>query len=166
MGRFSARRQTALQARETKEGAEAAKQSAGKRAARRGAEPPLSAEAPPVWREWLMPGIGVGLVLLMIGYTARPKGFLHVDAGARRAVEEKGRSLLPIGVVRVQGEFGKGDVVGVLDPDGAEFARGLVNYSSADAERVKGNTTEQLRAELGRVPYVEIVHRDNLVILE
>src|SRR5207237_6728504 len=74
----------------------------------------------PAWKRWL-------------GYTARPKGRLVVDAGARQAVQSKGRSLLAIGVIEVAGSFGKGDVVALADPDGVEFARGLTNYSSADA---------------------------------
>ena len=70
-----------------------------------------------------------------------------------------------MGVAAVTGTFGKGDVVALCDKDGVEFARGLTNYSSADAERVRGMATEQILRELGKVPYVEIVHRDNLVIV-
>jgi len=106
----------------------------------------------PAWKRWL-------------GYTARPKGRLIVDAGAREAVLHKGRSLLPIGVVRVTGTFGKGDVVALYDPEGAEFARGLINYSASDAQRIVGLRTEQISEVLGTVPYEEIVHRDNLVVI-
>ena len=67
-----------------------------------------------------------------------------VDAGARRAVQEKGRSLLPIGVVQVVGSFVKGDLVSLSDPDGVEFACGLTNYSAADAGRVLGLRTQQI----------------------
>lgn len=107
----------------------------------------------PAWKRWL-------------GYTARPKGRLSVDAGARAAVTEKGRSLLPIGVVHVQGNFNKGDVVALTDLVGHEFARGLTNYSVHDAQRIVGLRTEQIFAVLGAVPYEEIVHRDNLVVIE
>ncbi len=107
--------------------------------------------AVPAWKRWL-------------GFTARPKGRLVVDAGARQAVQHGGRSLLPIGVVQVAGHFGKGDVVGLCDADGTEFARGLTNYSSADAERICGLRTEQIAEVLGGLPYEEIVHRDNLVV--
>ena len=100
------------------------------------------------------------------GYTARPQGELVVDAGAREAVERKGRSLLPIGVVQVVGPFGKGDVVALCDATGAEFARGLTNYSAADVERIRGLRTEQIAEVLGDVPYEEVVHRDNLVVME
>jgi glutamate 5-kinase len=109
-------------------------------------------ESIPAWKRWL-------------GYTARPKGRLVVDAGAREAVQRKGRSLLPIGVVQVQGSFGKGDVVSLCDPDGAEFARGLTNYSAADAGRIVGLRSEQIAPILGGVPYEEVVHRDNLVVI-
>ncbi len=106
----------------------------------------------PAWKRWL-------------GYTARPRGRLIVDRGARRAVEEQGRSLLPIGVVHVSGAFGKGDVVALCDPDGVEFARGLSAYSSGELDRLRGLRTEQIREALGSVPYEEVVHRDNLVLV-
>jgi len=100
-----------------------------------------------------------------LGFTARPRGRLHVDAGARQAIEKRGRSLLAIGVVRVTGSFSKGDVVALCDPEGIEFARGLSNYSSADAERIRGLRTEQIGDVLGALPYEEVVHRDNLVVV-
>jgi len=103
------------------------------------------------WKRWL-------------GFTARPKGRLVVDAGARKAVQHQGRSLLSIGVVQVVGAFGKGDVISLCDAEG-EFARGLTNYSSADAVRICGLRTEQIAQVLGRVPYEEMVHRDNLVVI-
>jgi glutamate 5-kinase len=107
----------------------------------------------PAWKRWL-------------GYTAQPKGRMLVDAGACEAVKTKGRSLLAIGVVRVLGNFGKGDVVSLCDADGAEFARGLTNYSAADAGRIVGLKTEKIAEVLGAVPYEEVVHRDNLVVIE
>jgi glutamate 5-kinase len=100
-----------------------------------------------------------------LGLTARPRGRLHVDAGARRAIEKQGRSLLSIGVVRISGSFSKGDVIALCDPEGVEFARGLSNYSSTDAERIRGLRTEQIGEVLGALPYEEIVHRDNLVVV-
>ena len=105
----------------------------------------------PAWKRW-------------VGYTARPKGTFVIDAGARRAVVEQGKSLLPVGVQSVAGEFRKGDVVAVCDETGREIARGLSNYSSADAERFRGLPTERIAAELGTVAYPELVHRDNLVV--
>jgi glutamate 5-kinase len=104
------------------------------------------------WKRWL-------------GFTARPKGKLVVDAGARKAVQQQGRSLLSIGVVHVTGTFGKGDVIGLCDGDGTEFARGLTNYSSTDAAKICGMKKERIAETLGSVPYEEMVHRDNLVVI-
>jgi glutamate 5-kinase len=106
----------------------------------------------PAWKRWL-------------GYTARPRGRLIVDGGARQAVEQRGRSLLPVGVVQVVGAFGKGDVVALCDAAGVEFARGLTNYPAATCERLRGLQTEQIREVLGNCPYEEVVHRDNLVVI-
>ena len=79
-----------------------------------------------------------------LGFSAQVRGRIQLDDGARKAILEKGRSLLPIGVVQVQGDFKKGDVVALCDAAGAEFARGLTNYSSTDAHRVLGLRTEQI----------------------
>jgi glutamate 5-kinase len=106
----------------------------------------------PAWKRW-------------IGFTARPRGRLLVDAGARRAVQHQGRSLLPIGIVQAVGTFAKGDVISICDADQAEFARGLTNYSSADVARICGLRTEQIAEALGGVPYEEVIHRDNLVVV-
>jgi glutamate 5-kinase len=107
----------------------------------------------PAWKRWL-------------GYTARPKGRLTLDGGARDAITKSGKSLLPVGVVAVSGSFGKGDLVALCDADGVEFARGLCNYSSADATRLCGLSTDRIAETLGTVPYVELVHRDNLVVVK
>jgi len=106
----------------------------------------------PAWKRW-------------VGFTARPKGTLRIDAGAKRAVLQQGKSLLPVGVTAVEGEFGKGDVVAICDADGAEIGRGLSNYSSEDASLLRGKQTEQIVGLLGSVPYPELVHRDNLVVV-
>jgi glutamate 5-kinase len=106
----------------------------------------------PSWKRWL-------------GYTARPTGKLTLDAGARRAVVEQGKSLLAVGVCASEGDFRKGDVVAVCDESGIEFARGLINYSAADTEQIRGLTTEQIAARIGTVPYQELIHRDNLVVI-
>jgi glutamate 5-kinase len=100
-----------------------------------------------------------------LGYTARPRGRMRVDGGARQAIEKHGKSLLPIGVVGVEGNFGKGDVVSICDQEFIEFARGLSNYSSADAERLRGLSSDQIERVLGKLPYVEMIHRDNLVVV-
>ncbi len=106
----------------------------------------------PAWKRWL-------------GYTARPRGRFVVNDGARRAIEQQGKSLLPVGIVQVEGSFGKGDVVSLCDARGEEFARGLTNYAAATAERVRGLRTEQIRERLGQLPYEEAVHRDNLTVV-
>ncbi|MHC5538528.1 PUA domain-containing protein, partial [Singulisphaera rosea] len=74
-------------------------------------------------------------------------------------------SLLAIGIVEVVGEFDKGDVVGIRDAEGHEFARGLTNYTTTEARQVRGLRTEQARETLGQALYDEVVHRDNLVLL-
>jgi glutamate 5-kinase len=87
-----------------------------------------------------------------IAFFHRPEGTLYVDAGARRALLEQGRSLLPPGIARCEGEFKKGDVVRICDIEGAEFARGVAAYGASE---IRGKTLSR----------IEIVHRDNLVIL-
>lgn len=99
-----------------------------------------------------------------IGLTARPRGQLVVDAGARRALETGTKSLLAIGVVEVIGDFEKGDVVAVRDAEGCEFARGLSNYATNDARQIRGLRTEDARKVLGTALYDEIIHKDNLVL--
>ncbi len=100
-----------------------------------------------------------------IGMTARPRGHYVVDAGARRALETGATSLLAIGIVDVAGEFEKGDVVGIRDSSGQEFARGLTNYATCDAQRIRGLRTQEARLALGSAMYDEVVHRDNLVLI-
>ena len=99
-----------------------------------------------------------------IGYTIQPRGQLILDAGACRAVEEQGRSLLPIGVVDVVGDFNKGDVVTICDAGHREFARGLSNYDAQEVGLIKQRRSDQIEAALGHRPYDEVIHRDNLVL--
>ena len=99
-----------------------------------------------------------------IGFTVKPRGRLGLDLGAREAVHRKGRSLLAIGVVDVEGTFHKGDVVALRGPDGVEFARGLTNYGDEDLRKIKGLRTNQIADALGHCPYDEVIHRDNMVI--
>lgn len=110
-------------------------------------------------------GEGLSARRRWLGFTARPQGVFRLDAGARKAVEQSGKSLLPVGVKAVEGTFGKGDVVSVCDESGIEFARGLTNYSSADAERIRGLATDQIERAIGKLPYVEMIHRDNLAVV-
>jgi glutamate 5-kinase len=92
-------------------------------------------------------------------------GRLRLDAGAVRALAHDGKSLLPIGVVAVEGEFERGEVVGCLDADGREIARGLVNYSAQETARILRRPSSEIAAILGYVDEPELIHRDNLVLL-
>jgi glutamate 5-kinase len=89
---------------------------------------------------------------------------LKLDAGAARAVQRDGKSLLPIGVVAVEGDFERGAVVACLDPDGREVARGLVNYSAAEARRIMRKPSSAIASILGYMDEPELIHRDNLVL--
>jgi glutamate 5-kinase len=98
-----------------------------------------------------------------IGLTARPRGHLVVDDGARAALEAGDRSRLAVGITVVVGEFERGDVVGIRDAGGREFARGLSNYARADVAQIRGLRNDEVRQRLGTA-YDEVVHRDNLVL--
>lgn len=100
-----------------------------------------------------------------IAFALPPQGFLQLDEGAWRALAERGKSLLPSGVVRVSGEFSAGDAVGLLDPAGREFARGLVNYEAREVEQIRGARSVEIESRLGYKAFDEIIHRDNLVLL-
>jgi glutamate 5-kinase len=100
-----------------------------------------------------------------IAFTLRPKGRIVVDAGALQVLSQHGRSLLPSGVIRVEGEFSRGDCVRVCGPDGGEFARGLAAYSQAEIHRILGRKSGEIEDILGYRYGDEIVHRDNLVVL-
>ena len=92
-------------------------------------------------------------------------GKVMLDAGAVRVLRNDGKSLLPIGVTQVNGEFQRGAVVAVLDTDGHDIARGLINYSAAEARRIAGKASGEIENILGYVDEPELIHRDNLVLL-
>ena len=96
---------------------------------------------------------------LWIAFAQPPKGTVLVDPGARKAVVEAKKSLLPVGVVEIRGKFSDGDIVDVAVRGGSVFARGLVRYSSEELDRARGRSTIELS---GR----EVIHRDHLVVLE
>ncbi len=98
-----------------------------------------------------------------LAFTALPKGAIVVDAGARDALTEGGKSLLPSGIVDVLGQFAALDLVSLVC-DGLEFARGLTNFSSIDTHKIRGKKTTQLKIILGTDTVPEAMHRDNLVI--
>ena len=101
-----------------------------------------------------------------IAFALRPAGALGVDRGAAEAMRDKGRSLLASGIREVRGEFTSGDCVSLLDHEGVEFGRGLVNYPAADVLRVKGKRSGEIPSVLGYKVADEIIHRDNFVLLE
>ena len=99
-----------------------------------------------------------------LAYTAFPRGDLHIDEGAARALRERGRSLLPAGITDVAGDFEIGDAVRCLDPEGAEIARGLVAYPARDVLRIRGLATPKIPRVLGYSGGREVIHRDDLVL--
>jgi len=101
-----------------------------------------------------------------IAYTLKPSGAVVVDQGAYEAITLRGRSLLPKGLKGVQGKFGSGECVRCVDPSGREFARGLVNYSAAELEKIKGLHSARIETVLGYKLAEEVIHRNDLVLIE
>jgi len=101
-----------------------------------------------------------------LAFASQPRGRITVDIGAREVLMRGGKSLLPSGVVSATGGFEGGEVVSLCGTNGAEFARGIANYDAEQLERIKGLKTSQIEEALGTKPFDEVVHRDNLVILE
>jgi len=101
-----------------------------------------------------------------IAFALRPSGALGVDRGAADALRKRGRSLLPSGIREVSGSFASGDCVSLLDQEGIEFGRGLVNYPAADVLKVKGMRSHEISRVLGYKVADEIIHRDNFVLIE
>lgn len=101
-----------------------------------------------------------------IAYTLTPKGTLQLDDGAAEAVLYHGKSLLPSGIVAVEGEFGVGAPASLASREGGTIGIGLVNYSAKDIRLIMGLKTGQIKERLGTKPYDEVIHRDNLVVTE
>lgn len=99
-----------------------------------------------------------------IAFTSNPKGHIVVDDGARNALLKRGKSLLPIGVLSVNGRFDLGDSVRVIDKDGDLVAVGLANYSSEDMKKIAGCQTGEISARLGYRHSATVIHRDNMVV--
>ncbi|MDZ4098088.1 MAG: glutamate 5-kinase [Methylophilaceae bacterium] len=95
----------------------------------------------------------------------RLSGKVILDAGAVKALLHDGKSLLPIGVTKVEGNFDRGDVVACVDTDGNEIARGLVNYNAAETARILRKPSSEIEKTLGYIDEAELIHRDNLVLL-
>lgn len=149
---------------------------AAKRAARSGAHTVIASGAEPDVLLRLARGEPIGTLLTAqtVPLAARKQwladhlnvaGRLKLDAGAVRALVRDGKSLLPIGVREVSGEFERGAVVACDDPYGREIARGLINYSSAETRQIMGRPSGEIEAVLGYVDEPELIHRDNLVLL-
>jgi glutamate 5-kinase len=95
----------------------------------------------------------------------RLRGRVTLDEGAVKALTTGRKSLLPIGVVAVEGEFERGDVVACVDPKGVECGRGLINYSAADTRRIMRQPSNRIAEILGVMSDEELMHRDNMVFL-
>jgi len=93
------------------------------------------------------------------------KGILTLDDGAVTVLRDQGRSLLPVGVTAVEGQFDRGELVSCVAPDGSEVARGLVNYSADESHRLMGKPSDQIEAILGYVDEAELINRDDLVLM-
>lgn len=100
-----------------------------------------------------------------IGFSAQSCGRIVVDAGARTAIVQRGRSLLAAGIVALEGEFRKGDLVTLADQAGQEIARGLSNYHAQDVRRIMGLRSDRIAQVLGHCPYEEVIHRDNMTVV-
>jgi glutamate 5-kinase len=149
---------------------------AAKRAARSGAQTVIASGREPNVLVRLARGESVGTLLTVqtVPLAARKQwladhltvnGQVRLDAGAVKALARDGKSLLPIGVVEVTGDFERGAVVGVLDGAGHEVARGLINYSSEETRRIMRRPSSEIEVVLGYVDEPELIHRDNLVLL-
>ncbi|MBV8791089.1 MAG: glutamate 5-kinase [Pseudolabrys sp.] len=125
---------------------------------------PLDAIAKGVSCTWfLTPANPVTARKKWIAGSLEPRGALVIDAGAVRALRS-GKSLLPAGVIKIEGVFGRGDAVVVRGPDGAEIGRGLVAYDADDAEKIKGQSSSEVLLILGYEGRTEMIHRDDLVL--
>ena len=100
-----------------------------------------------------------------IAYTLKSKGKIKVDDGAKNVLIADGKSLLPSGVVEIEGKFKSGDMVSCIDSRNREFARGLINYSSTELKKIRGKHSSEFEEILGYKMVDEAIHRDNLVIL-
>ena len=149
---------------------------AARRAARSGAHTVIAAGAEPEVLVRLARGERIGTLLTAqtVPLAARKQwladhltvnGRVRLDAGAVKALVRDGKSLLPIGVTAVSGDFARGEIVGCADPDGKQVARGLVNYSSEETRRIMRRPSGEIEAVLGYVDEPELIHRDNLVLL-
>lgn len=99
-----------------------------------------------------------------IAFTLKPKGIIRIDDGAAEAIVNRGKSLLPSGIVGVEGEFSVGAPVEFRKTDNEILGTGLVNYSSTDIRKIMGLKSNQIKNCLGQKPYDDVIHRDNLAV--
>ncbi|MGB4673974.1 MAG: PUA domain-containing protein, partial [Azovibrio sp.] len=148
---------------------------AAKRAARSGAHTVIASGREADVIERLAAGEAIGTLLLSrteplaakkqwLADHLQTAGQLYLDPGAVKALQT-GKSLLPIGVLSVIGEFERGAAVACIAPDGREVARGLANYGSSDARRIARHPSQEIESLLGYVDEPEMIHRDNLILL-
>jgi len=114
----------------------------------------------------ILPGERMASRKHWLAFSTRVRGELVIDGGARKALTEGGRSLLPAGIDAVRGDFGIGDVVACVDEGGVELARGLVAYAAKEIERIKGLSTTEMERVLGYSNGDEVIHRDDLVLVD
>lgn len=119
----------------------------------------------PVGTLFVAQGSSLSPLQRWIGFSARPRGKVVVDEGACRALVRNGKSLLAAGILDVEGDFRKGDVISICDENQEPLARGLSNYGAADIQRIKGLKSNRIAQVLGHRPYEEVVHRDNLAVV-
>jgi len=100
-----------------------------------------------------------------IGFVSHPRGSVTIDEGAKAALTDHRKSLLPSGVLHVRGEFNEKDTIAILDLSGKEIARGVSGYSSAELVRIRGMKTGDVERTLGRRAHGEVIHKNNLVLL-
>ena len=110
-------------------------------------------------------GVRTSSRALWLAHASLPKGKLHLDAGATAAIRDRGTSLLPAGVTKVEGDFSAGDPVDLLSPDGEVIARGLVAFDAEEIPQLLGKSTKELGAALGAEYERELVHRDDLSLI-
>lgn len=110
-------------------------------------------------------GVRTSSRALWLAHASLPKGKLHLDAGATAAIRDRGTSLLPTGVTKVEGDFSAGDPVDLLSPDGEVIARGLVAFDAEEIPQLLGKSTKELGASLGAEYERELVHRDDLSLI-
>ena len=111
-----------------------------------------------------MKKIFILLAISALAFQLQARGCLRLDEGAARALTRFGKSLLPVGVTAVAGDFSRGELVTCVDPDGTEVGRGLVNYSTAEARKIIGHSSDHIHAVLGYVDEPELIHRNNFVV--